>query len=243
RGVALGDLDGDGDLDAFLAQTSVLAEGEQPDRVLLNDGKGSFTDTGQLLGDSYSHDVRLADFDADDDLDAWVATLSFFGNDPADIVWLNDGRGFFSDSGQRLGDFDNVIDVADVDGDGDIDVFSSNGQAEPTVWLNDGKATFTIGQTLGRPGSVTGEVAMGDFDGDADPDAFLLGGKPNGETVYLNVSCFADANGDGTLNLLDFLAFQGAWLEHHPSADCDDNAQFNVLDFICFQGLFLAGCE
>ena len=41
--VALGDLDGDGDLDAWVANGSW---GDQPNRVWLNDGKGQFTDSG-----------------------------------------------------------------------------------------------------------------------------------------------------------------------------------------------------
>ena len=56
-------------------------------------------------------------------------------------------------------------------------------------------------------------------------------------------SCKADFNGDGALNILDFVAFQGAFTSGDPSADCDGNGMFNVLDFVCFQGLFTAGCE
>jgi hypothetical protein len=54
--------------------------------------------------------------------------------------------------------------------------------------------------------------------------------------------CRADCNGDGALNILDFVAFQNAWRAADPKADCDDNGAFNILDFICFQQLFVAGC-
>src|SRR5687768_17942613 len=82
--VSVGDVDADGDLDL------VLAKGRHSplrDRVLLNDGKGSFTasDLGPIADRTYS--AVLADFDGDGDLD--VAT----SNDRPDIklVFLNDG--------------------------------------------------------------------------------------------------------------------------------------------------------
>jgi choice-of-anchor B domain-containing protein len=54
--------------------------------------------------------------------------------------------------------------------------------------------------------------------------------------------CSADFNGDGNLDILDFIAFQNAFTSADPGADCDDNGALNILDFVCFQGLFQAGC-
>jgi hypothetical protein len=54
--------------------------------------------------------------------------------------------------------------------------------------------------------------------------------------------CLADANGDGNLNILDFVAFQGLWQDQDPAADCDANGAFNILDFVCYQGAFTQGC-
>lgn len=66
-----------------------------------------------------------------------------------------------------------------------------------------------------------------------------------GDTVGLHVigcPCAADVNGDGNLNILDFVAFQALFINGDPAADCDGNGQFNILDFVCFQALFSAGC-
>ena len=65
--VSLGDVDGDGDLDAFVANRSAS------NKVQINDGNGNFTDSGQSLGLSTSKDVSLGDVDNDGDLDAFVA--------------------------------------------------------------------------------------------------------------------------------------------------------------------------
>ena len=59
----------------------------------------------------------------------------------------------------------------------------------------------------------------------------------------LSCGCPADFNGDGQLNILDFVAFQEAFVAHDPDADCDSSGDFNILDFVCYQGLFVAGCD
>ena len=94
--VALGDLDGDANLDAFVAN---YGSGGKANTVWLNDGSGTFTDSGQQLGSSDSYHVALGDVDNDGDLDAFV------GNFGPNRVWLNQGGtiGAFSESGQNLG--------------------------------------------------------------------------------------------------------------------------------------------
>ena len=78
--VKLGDLDGDGDLDAFVANRY------GGNRVWINSGGGTFSGNGQSLGSLASRDVSLGDLDADGDLDAFVANLNG-GN----RVWINQG--------------------------------------------------------------------------------------------------------------------------------------------------------
>ena len=74
----MGDLDGDGDLDAFVVNNG------QPNTIWLNDSYGSFTKT-QALGNSKSFGVSLGDLDGDGDLDAFVAN---FDGQP-NKVWIN----------------------------------------------------------------------------------------------------------------------------------------------------------
>ncbi len=258
-GIALGDLDGDGDLDAFYANGQ--SEGPQPNTVLINQGGGRFVDSGQRLGDEESADVSLGDLDGDGDLDAWVANIGYH------TLFFNDGAGVFStgqslfDNGQigsalwaiALGDLDKDGDLdalgggccgavafaspneptlhspysmtwinqggaqggkegefrgsppmeslgakgaalGDLDGDGDLDAFFANysmmsleantDTPQPdTVWWNDGAGNFTdSGQRLGL--SLSTDVALGDLDGDGDLDAFVTGRDTN--LVWIN---------------------------------------------------------
>ncbi|MGE4620235.1 MAG: FG-GAP-like repeat-containing protein, partial [Planctomycetota bacterium] len=123
RMVSLGDIDGDGDLDALVAN-----DGGQQNKVWINQGgdqtgsPGQFLYSGQSLGES-GQCISLGDLDGDGDLDAIVARYS-----SPNKVWINQGGnqsgtpGQFLDSGQALGG-SNSWDIAlgDVDGDGDLD--------------------------------------------------------------------------------------------------------------------------
>lgn len=165
-GVALGDVDGDLDLDAYFANGSGSGD---PDEVWINDGLGSFTNSGQSLGDDYSFSVVLFHCDGDSDLDAFVGNNTGQPN----VLYLNNGSGFFSDSGESLG-FGGAISVAaaDLDGDSDIDLFLANLSQPEQVFLNDGLCHFTpSGQVLG--GSAAESVDSGDLDGDGDLDAVV----------------------------------------------------------------------
>jgi len=79
---SLGDVDDDGDLDAFVANL------DQANKVWINDGNGTFTNSGQSLGASDSVGISLGDVDDDGDLDAFVTNY----NNQANKVWINDGR-------------------------------------------------------------------------------------------------------------------------------------------------------
>ncbi len=172
--VALGDLDGDGDLDAFVANGS---QGEQTNAVLVNDGAGNFAIKEQDLG--FGMGVALGDLDGDGDLDALVTDW----NTPAGI-WLNAGDGKFRDSGQFLinGEASGSA-LGDLDGDGDLDIYLAQDGAN-SVWLNDGTGIFyDTSQRLGE--AITDDVYLGDFDGDENLDA-LVGGWDEHARLWLN---------------------------------------------------------
>ena len=162
---ALGDLDGDGDLDALFANPMA-----NPAAVWLNDGRGLFSDTGQELT-AYGHGAVLADFDLDGDLDAFIVCHQFLEHSK---IYLNDGSGIFLDSGQDLGDASSSaveVNLLDLNGDGYLDAhvvyFDFNGLPDK-VYLNDGAGNFS------ESGLQLDEyvIAWGDLDGDGDVDYF-----------------------------------------------------------------------
>ncbi len=189
--VVLADVDGDGDLDAFVANQADSTHHPLPNTVWLNQGRAGFTHSGQAIGNACSYAVPLGDLDGDGDLDAFVANSSHARlSEPANKVWLGDGAGGFSDSGQVLGDVYSLsAALGDLDGDGDLDAYVGNYRDSDRVWLNDGTGMFV---DSGVPlGSSNGhDIALGDLDGDGDLDAFVANntwqGGDGANTVWLN---------------------------------------------------------
>ncbi len=218
--IALGDLDGDGDLDAFFAMPYGV-----PDEVWLNDGDGNFTNSGQAVGNTGSWSVDLGDVDGDGDLDAYVANAD---DDPANCgngVWLNDGNGNFTDSGQNLGNSASLsVVLADFDGDYDLDAFVINFANSATsdqpnkLWLNDGNGNFTdSGQNIGNFSSMA--LGVGDFDSDGDMDAFVANRNFQSSKVWFNCIDFGDAPDP-------LLATDG----EYPTLMINNGARHNVVD-------------
>jgi hypothetical protein len=191
RSAALGDLDGDGDLD-LLAAVIAPRQGrnqDPADRVLINDGWGNFSDSGQRLGGTDSTAVALGDLDGDGDLEALV------GTGRGAMVWINQGRaqsgqeGTFALSGQEVsGSQTRAVFLSDLDGDGDLDALIA-GRRQAAIWWNDGQAAFARSSQRFRYSKRHG-LAIGDFNGDGRPDIFAAAYSSDSR-VWFN-------QGDGT---------------------------------------------
>ena len=122
-GVSLGDVDGDGLADIFLAKT------EGCSALYRNLGNWRFEDITTRAGvgacDRHSTGAAFADVDGDGDLD-----LVLLATNGPNAIFLNDGHGAFSehrdlglDSTGRGG---TTLTMADVDGDGRLDLYVAN---------------------------------------------------------------------------------------------------------------------
>ena len=60
--------------------------------------------------------------------------------------------------------------------------------------------------------------------------------------VSAGLRCLADLDGDGSLTIFDFLAFQNLFDSGDPRADFDGDGSLTIFDFLAFQNAFDAGC-
>ena len=164
----LADIDKDGDLDLVLGVGRSL-------RLLLNNGKGVFTDapTGTFPaspGDTgyTSTDIAVADFNKDGHMDIMVALLGGTVNNGQTLRFMrNNGNGTFRDQSNNIngvGGTDSLhqgwIRPLDYDSDGELDFITTRG-----IFNNVGFAVFHKISVLDGLHST-----VGDFNGDSKPD-------------------------------------------------------------------------
>jgi len=235
-GAVMDDFDGDGDLDVIVSSM----EPSTPMAYYRNRGDGGFDDVSaeteidaQIGALNFVH----GDVDGDGRLDLYVprgAWMAKSGEVPHSLLrQLPDGRflDVTAQAGVELAIPSQVAAFADVDVDGDLDLFVGGESVRSrTGWIysshlfaNDGSARFTdVTKTAGVANdSFCKGAAFGDYDADGLPDLYVSNFGPNrlyhneGKTVFVDrgpelgvaepISSFAtwwfDADNDGWLDL------------------------------------------
>jgi hypothetical protein len=212
-GVAVGDIDNDGDLDLFVTNYG-------PDTLYRNDGDGTFTDVTVEAGvgdPRWGASAGFFDYDADGFLDLFVS--NYLEYDPAlraadtagrpeypgpqccpgapDSLFRNRGDGTFEDvsassgiasaGGRGLG-----VALLDLDRDGRLDIYVANDRGPNFAWIQQPDGTFVdrapeMGLAVNRYGAAEASmgVAIGDLDGDLTADLFLTNLFQETNTLYL----------------------------------------------------------
>jgi MYXO-CTERM domain-containing protein len=171
REVAIGDIDGDGDLDLY-APEATLALGA----MFVNDGDGNFVDEADMRLPAptiATGSTRFGDLDDDGDLDLVVADHDFGG---LALVYLNDGAGNFSELADAIpfdvGDDMNDMDLLDVDRDFDLDLLTNSHGGTDRIWINDGSGVFGS-SAFASSGGLHYGPGVCDVDGDGDLDIWI----------------------------------------------------------------------
>jgi hypothetical protein len=216
---AVGDFNGDR-LDDLLVTRARWPTDEPFDvLVLLNDGFGGLTDgstswDGPPARTIFPYRIAVADFNGDGADDAFVADTGSdvppFSGAQSSLL-LSTGAGTVRDASGNLprqSAYTYFTDAADVDRDGDRDLFLANTiRATPQILLNDGQGRFAvlaaaIPAALDPPANATA-ARFADVDRDGDPDLVVAGADVHADGYRFPPNTFVLLNdGQGRFAIL-----------------------------------------
>src|SRR6478735_3915068 len=134
----------------------------------------------------YTSWVTTADIDGDGDMDILLANGGCYyvaGKADSSVVYLNDGKGVFTDVTPSA--FNNAVNrnrqisVADIDGDGDLDIYQPGafGLDKDKLWVQTAPGVYEDRAATQLPDGLmshAGSCHMGDLDGDGDSDIIVM---------------------------------------------------------------------
>lgn len=199
RALAVADLDHDALPDIISGDVGAVIGAWRNDGTPFTGLWTTYQMVGNTTGPTYGLDV--ADLDNDGDLD-----IASGDANRQVLVWQNDGTPFSGVWTSNLAgtskDAVNTVALADLNGDGDVDIVSDYEYPSATdykvaAWQNDGSpwAGTWSEAIIGASGDAVNGVAVGDLDNDGDPDVMAGAGAGGSFEVlawYNPVSTFVD---------------------------------------------------
>jgi hypothetical protein len=177
-GAAVGDFNGDGKLDLAVANS-----GSTNVSVLLGNGDGTFKTAVNYGAGTLPWSVAVGDFNGDGWPDLVVAS---FGSNNVSVLLNNaDGTGTFQTAvPYGAGTNPTAVAVADLNGDGTLDLAVADNGGGVSVLLGNGDGTFQTAVNYGA-GSYPHGVAVGDFTGDGRMDLAVANFGSNDVSILL----------------------------------------------------------
>ena len=212
------DVDGDGDMDAL--STSAW---DHKTAWYENNGDGTFTDHPiDTVGDVSA--VHAADVDRDGDMDILV-TLANDDDGNGEVIWYEntagDGSTFTPNPITTDADGASAVFVADVDGDGNMDVLSASVYDSRIAWHDNGAqaASALKAEALGSENSETQLAAPAPLAAAAAGDLFEFAGLIDDTAESAKSVYAADVDGDGDMDVISASADDNtiAWYENDGS--------------------------
>jgi hypothetical protein len=154
--------------------------------LLVSAGMRSFEGVPLETASETTANASLGDLNGDGHLDIVLAKGRHWPL--ADVVLFGDGKGHFTPGPPlpNAPDRSYSAPLADLNGDGSLDIVLSNDAPDPKViLLNDGKGRFKLGGTFGDPKWPTRNVALADLNGDRSPD-IAVANRPGPSYVCFN---------------------------------------------------------
>lgn len=211
--------------------------------VLLSDVAGVLAVPVSYTAQMNVRSLASGDFDEDGDLDLAVGAWrdgSQPGPEPDLEILLNAGDGTFASAGTHRVPGTNPqadhVAVADINGDGSLDVIISNGGMVMglSVLLGNGDGTFGNGVLYDRgSGSGFGTTVAADFDGDGNVDLATTNSSDDTISILWNnagVGCPGDVNGDGGTDGADLSVLIGSFGSPVPPGTSSDVNGDGVVD-------------
>lgn len=232
--IEAGDLNNDGMID-------LIFSGNQTSEVYQNtNGVFTLLASNPITAVTGAHpSIQIADVDNDNDND--VLILGSYWSSGTPYMYINNGS--FSFTEHTPGPFPNSsistssMDVADINGDGNIDIIYTGIKSSGTVThytdllLGDGTGSFTSSTSFDNSTKISGDRNTSDFvdvDGDNDLDILVTGGSSiynsNSKSTFIHIN-----DGNGVFTKVEKAIDNGFYTADSKIFDIDNDGDNDLL--------------